>query len=196
MNAESGEAQSAEFGTQAIQPVAFRYATGWLSWQAVVGDLARTAADARLRIEATGRGGGAGRWAAGLEWGEHHERLDGQPALADALLGLWREVAARHQIYVGDLSKRGPAMYKPDEFLDEESQAGIERLFGVVRAAFGVDWAVSLTYQPVLQAEHRITGRLVADDNQIDVSASGATLIEATRGLLRAAAPHLPKQKK
>jgi hypothetical protein len=195
MSADASETAGPDFGTQAIQPVAFRYPTAWLSWQAVLGDLSRTNPQARLQIEADG-GEAATTWAAEMQWGPNRERVTGQPSLPDALLRLWGEVTAHHALYSGDLSKRGPALYEPHECLDVDSQAAIQRLLGVVRAAFGADWSVTLTYHPVAQADQRVHVSLRANEGAVVITATGATLIEGTRSLMRAAAPHFPKPKK
>jgi hypothetical protein len=188
-------ADQTDFGTRIIEPVYFRYPTGWMSWQAVLGDLSRGNADARLRIEATPAPSSMA-WTSEVEWGENHERVTGSASLAGVLLALWDEVIERHKIYAGDQSKRGPGMYEPDDMLDIDTQAAIQRLLGVLRAAFGTDWAVMLTYHPVAQANERIHARLIAKDGEVAVSTAGATLTEGARGLMRAAAPHFPKPSK
>jgi hypothetical protein len=184
-----------DFGTRIIQPVYFRYPTGWMSWQAVLGDLSRESADAHLRIEATPTPSSTA-WTAEVEWSEHHERVTDSASLAGALLRLWSEVIERHRLYSGDQSKRGPGVYDADDILDIDTQAAIQRLLGVVRAAFGTDWAVMLTYHPVAQADQRVHARLIANDGAVAVSTAGATLIEGVRSLMRAAAPHFPKPPK
>ena len=184
-----------EFGTRIIEPVYFRYPTGWMSWQAVLGDLSRGSADARLRLEATPTPSSVA-WTAEVEWDDYHERVTDAVSLAGALLRLWSEVIERHRLYAGDQSKRGPGVYEPDEVLDIDTQAAIQRLLGVVRAAFGADWAVMMTYHPVAQADQRMHARLMANNGAVAVSAAGATLIEGTRNLMRAAAPHFPKPPK
>ena len=80
MSDEFSEPPVPEFSTQMIQPVAFRYPTGWMSWQAVLGDLAaRGNPDARLRIEASGAET-ATHWKAEIEWGENREQVAEQPS--------------------------------------------------------------------------------------------------------------------
>jgi hypothetical protein len=184
-----------DFGTRIIEPVYFRYPTGWMSWQAILGDLARGEADARLRIEATPTTS-ATAWTVEVEWGANLERVTDSVSLAGALLALWDTVIDRHALYAGDQSKRGPGVYEPDEVLDIETLAAIQRLLGVARAAFGTDWAVMMTYHPVAQADQRIHARLMANNGAVAVSSAGATLIDGARGLMRAAAPHFPKPPK
>lgn len=188
-------ADPTDFGTRIIEPVYFRYPTGWMSWQAVLGDLSRGYADARLRIEAT-PATAATAWTAEVEWGDQHERVTDSESLAGALLALWDTVIERHRLYAGDQSKRGPGVYEPDEVLDIDTQAAIQRLLGVVRAAFGTDWAVMMTYHPVAQADQRVHARLIASSATVAVSAAGSTLIDGARNLMRAAAPHFPKPPK
>lgn len=183
---------SPDFGTRIIQPIHFRHPTGWLSWQAVLGDLSRGNADARLRIEATPLPASTA-WTAEVEWGSAHARASDEASLAGALLALWAEVIANHRIYTGDQSKRGPGLYTPHEVLDIDTQAAIQRLLSVVRAAFDGDWAVMLTYYPVAQADQRIHAGLIARQGEVAVSCAGATLIDGARGLIRAATPHFPK---
>lgn len=188
-------ADSSDFGTRIIEPVYFRYPTGWMSWQAVLGDLSRGSDGARLRIEATPTAA-ATTWKADVVWDENHEHVTDSESLAGALLALWGVVIDSHRVYAGDQSKRGPGMYEPDEVLDIDTQAAIQRLLGVVRAAFGTDWAVMMTYHPVAQADQRVHARLIASDGAVAVSTDGATLIDGARGLMRAAAPHFPKPPK
>lgn len=191
MNGESGD----DFGTQVIQPVSFRYPTAWMSWQAVLGDLAaRGHVDARLAVEATGSPDST-LWTAEIEWGDAHERVIGADSMASALSALWGEVIARHPIYPGDLTQRGPAVYEAHECLDVPTQAAIQRLLSTVRAAFNTEWVVLLSYHPVLRAPERVHARLVAQNGEVSVTAGGASLIEGARMLLRAAAPYFPKQK-
>ena len=188
-------ADPSDFGTRIIEPVYFRYPTGWMSWQAVLGDLSRGSDGARLRIEATPTAS-ATAWKADVAWDENHEHVNDSESLAGALLALWSEVIESHRLYAGDQSKRGPGMYEPDEVLDIDTQAAIQRLLGVVRAAFGTDWAVTMTYHPVAQADQRVHARLIACDGTVAVTSDGATLIEGARSLMRAAAPHFPKPPK
>lgn len=188
-------ADPTDFGTRIIEPVYFRYPTGWMSWQAVLGDLSRGSADARLRIEATPTTDSTA-WTAEVEWDDTHERVTDSASLAGALLALWSQVIDNHRLYAGDQSKRGPGVYEPDEVLDIDTQAAIQRLLGVVRAAFATDWAVMMTYHPVAQADQRVHAHLIARDGAVAVSSTGATLIEGARSLMRAAAPHFPKPQK
>ncbi len=189
MSADSSD----DFGTQVIQPVVFRYPTAWISWQAVLGDLAaRGTPDARLGVEAIGRED-ATHWTAELVWGENHERVGERLSLPAALLDLWNELIAHHTLYPGDLTKRGPALYEPHECIDIETQAVLHRLLGVIRSAFGADWTLLMAYHPVAKADQRIHTRLVARRGEVAVTAGGATLIEGARALMRAAAPYFPK---
>lgn len=188
--------QSEDFGTQVIVPVAFRHPTAWLSWQAVLGDLvARGSSDARLRIEAAGAEDTT-HWTAEIEWDAQQIQVSERPSLPTALLDLWREVSAQRPPYPGDLSQRGPAVYEPHECLDAAAQAALQRLLGVIRAAFGADWTVTIGYHPVLKADQRIHSRLVARRGEVAVTAGGATLIEGCRSLMRAAAPYFPKARR
>lgn len=181
-----------DFGTRIVEPVYFRYPTGWMSWQAVIGDLSRGSDDARLRIEATPTAS-ATAWKVDVAWDDNHEQASDSESLAGALLALWDEVIDNHRLYAGDQSKRGPGVYEPDEVLDIDTQAAIQRLLGVLRAAFGTDWVVTMTYHPVVQANQRVHARLTANNGAVVVTTDSATLIDGARSLMRAAAPHFPK---
>ncbi|GIK28102.1 MAG: hypothetical protein IT298_04170 [Chloroflexi bacterium] len=180
---------SNDFRTRGIEPLVFRHANGWLSWQAVVGDLvSRGHPDAHIRVEASGADG-AVIWAAEVEWGPNQERVTEQPALGAALAMLWQEVSGHHWIYDGDMSKRGPALYGPSEWLDRDTLEALERMLTVAADVFGKDWAVLFTYHPVQQPDQRVNSRLIARSGDVAVAGRGATLLDAVRGLFRATAP-------
>ncbi|MBK9125893.1 MAG: hypothetical protein IPM16_22580 [Chloroflexi bacterium] len=178
-----------DFRTRGIEPLVFRHANGWLSWQAVVGDLvSRGHPDAHIRVEASGVDG-AVTWAAEVEWGPNQERVTDQPSLGEALATLWQEVSNHHWMYEGDMGKRGPALYGPDEWLDHDTLEALNRMLTVAADVFGSDWAVLFTYHPVQQPDQRVNSRLIARSGDVAVAGRGATLLDAVRGLFRATAP-------
>lgn len=182
-------------GTRIIQPVDFRYSSAWLSWQAALGEIAlNTNSETRLRIEAAGTDDGT-RWAAEVEWDDSRERVGECPSLPEALHQLWRELTTQHTLYTVNMSHRGPAVYAPEDTLDIDTQAILQRFLSVLRTVFGTDWALLMMYQPVQAADQRVHARLIALHGEVALSVNAATLLDALRALMRISTPYFPKRR-
>jgi len=180
-------------GTVAMQPLPPHFDHGWQAWQSVVGRLAQgDSPDARIRLEAGGRKDGTA-WAVEAIWSAHIERMGEFKTLGAAFERLADELSGHHWEFNDALT--GLSHYDPDDWLDPETSASLGRLVDTVEAAFGANWSLAFTYQPVEMADQRVQGRLVARAGSVAVAGRGRTLLDAIRDVLRSAAPHFVPHK-
>ena len=174
------------------RPVPKRPPNGWLAWLATVGYISQEhSADAALTLrvyplDAEGIG-----WGAELAWAENREVMNDAPSFAAVLRDLWQQVNGKHQIFKSSAAAfRQPTHYNDDNWLDPDTGSALMRIIDLTYAAFGTDWQLIMVYHPTDATDSRVQARLIARENTVDVSGSGASLRDACSSLYRHAAPN------
>lgn len=177
--------------TEPALPRARRPQTGLHAWQATVGYIsAEHSPDATLTLRVQPGEGDAVLWSAELTWGQSREHITAQPTLPDALRRLWRLVEQQHRIFKTiDAATRQPANYSPGDWVDAPTQAALDHLIGLTRAALAAEWQLIVIYQPVAYPQSRVRVRLLAGGGRVHIGGRGPAISEACRDLMYHAAP-------
>jgi hypothetical protein len=169
--------------------------TGLSAWEATVGYIAVThSPDALLTIRALPQGEGS-VWSAVLEWGAHREEAINKASLQTALSSLWQQVDQAHIIFqtTADAVRR-PTGYTDKNWLDPNTQDGLQRLAWVTRVVFEQNWSLVIVYQPTDDPSNRVQARLIAQEGAINIAGRGPSIEDAIGNLYRNATPYLTKR--
>jgi len=176
--------------TIAARPLPRKPDTGLQAWLATIGYIAAEySPDATLIVRGAPTEAGIG-WLASAGWSQITEFVGWRPTLAHALRDLWKQVEKQHRIFKTlEAATRRPANYPDHLWFDSATAETLDRLVGVTTWAFGGDWSLMLIYRPVEDAELRVTGRLSARENAIQIGGHGPTFAAACVALYHNAAP-------
>lgn len=178
------------------RPAPKRPQTGWQAWQATVGYIHNEyAPDAVLTLTAYPVAEGAVGWSASLYWGDKAEAVHNEDTLAGGLRALWLKIEAHHKLFKTlDAAVRRPVNYADAEWLDEDTQAALDRLLQLVAAASDSGWRLAMTYQAVDNPDVRVCVSLYAQDGTPQTEAGGSSLRDACQNIYRNAASFFRRQ--
>jgi hypothetical protein len=179
--------------TLRAQPTPRRPQYGFQAWQATIGYISQVySPDALLTLNVYPAAPDDLRWKAAASWGQMLEEVDDRPSLPAALRDLWREIDRHHTIFKSlEAAARRPIKYDDNCWLDADTQTMLDRILTQASRSFGLDWRLTLVYQPIENPSLRVQARLAARSSSVHVGGRGAALRDACHDLYRNAAGNL-----
>lgn len=172
------------------RPLPKRPETGLQAWLATIGYIgSEYSPDAMLTLRITPKDK-ALQWSAVASWGEENIAVHNWQTMGEALSDLWKSVSREHKIFKTlEAATRRPANFPADRWVDPETQVMLDRLMLVTEMVFGQEWLLIIVYHAVDNPTLRVQARLLANQNQVHIGGSGASILEACQDVYRNAAP-------
>jgi hypothetical protein len=123
-------------------------------------------------------------WGGVISWADVQEKVQKRSTLMSVLQDLWKEVMIHHSVFKDlEASTRQPAYYKDYECIDNRTNTMVQRLVRIIRSAFKKDWRIIIIYHPLENPDVRLQARLLANQNQVLIGGTGASLYDACSDL-------------
>jgi hypothetical protein len=157
----------------------------WRAWEATTAYVVQhTRQEAAVSLTWNSHGMDA-PWLAQFNWASNMERVNGQPTPGDALLTLWKRIAANYTFFPNTQdARRAPREYDPGDWFSKTERSIFTRLIGLAQQYCPeTPTTLLITHQTFPTGSTQVQAQLLFHVEGVTVTGQSSTLLAACQEL-------------